>query len=286
MKRIFFRWLFLLLMTGMGTTACRHGSTATETDSTDSTMATDTTDIDSTLLLDSEDKGLSLDTHTTEVFGDFIFAFTHNSRFQAERVRFPLPVTELDGTERTIRSGRQFRSEFHLPGNEYYTLILGDRSQMRVLQSDTLVDNVTIQCIHLEQQTMTNYNFNRNQGRWFLNSCTHTPVAHELSSFFQFYEKFVTDTLFQQESIAEQLAFTMEDPDEEEDDIEGIIDRGQWPVFRPEMPGKEFVSIDFGQDYPNPHRLLFLQCGISDGMLDIFTFQREGERWVLTSYEN
>ena len=112
-------------------------------------------------------------------------------------------------------------------------------------------------------------------------------MAPKVSDFLQFYDQFTTDSVFQQESLAEQLAFSMEDPDEEEgDDIEGTIDRGQWPVFRPEMPSGQFVNIDFGQSIPNPHRIYLLQCGISNGMLDIFTFHQDNGRWRLTSFEN
>ena len=266
--------------------SCRHGRTEADLNAVDSTETTDSLDNDSTLYLEEEDEGLSLEEHATEAFGDFFFAFTHNSRFQAERIRFPLPGTDLDGTERTVRSGRQFRSEFRLPGNEYYTLLLGRREQMTVMQDDTLITDIVLQHIHLHQQTMVCYNFHRDNGHWYLIRRNSIPVAAELSSFFQFYERFTTDSLYQQESIATHLAFSMEAPDEDEADIEGTIDRDQWPVFRPEMPGEEFVNVDFGQDFPDPSRILMLQCGISNGMLDIFTFHREGDRWELIAYEN
>lgn len=58
-------------------------------------------------------------------------------------------------------------------------------------------------------------------------------------------------------------------------------------MFRPEMPGLAFVNMDFGQSVSTTdHRLHLLQCGISNGMLDVFTFQRESDRWQLVSYEN
>ena len=114
----------------------------------------------------------------------------------------------------------------------------------------------------------------------------YSPIAPKLADFLTFYEKFTTDSVFQQESLAPQLSFAMEDPDEEETDIEGTIDRSQWPVFRPEIPGAKFVHLDFGQTYPNPTRIYLMQCGISNGMLDVFAFRHNGNQWQLVGYEN
>ncbi|MBQ8050919.1 MAG: DUF4348 domain-containing protein [Bacteroidaceae bacterium] len=279
--------LFLAFAVLWTWTSCDRGRTQSALEPADTLSLEDTLDIDTIGFFPEEDEGLSLDNHESEVFGDFIFAFTHNGRFQAERIRFPLPVTDFDGTERVIRSGRQFRDEFQLPGNDYYTLILGDRSQMDIFQNDSSLTDVALQSLDLPNQTMVSYNFTRTDGRWYLTSRTHTPLSPKLTDFLQFYDQFTTDTLFQQESIAEQLIFTMEDPDEEEgEDIQGTIDRGQWPVFRPEMPSGRFVNIDFGQPIPNPHRIHLLQCGISNGMLDIFTFHQHDGHWQLISFEN
>ena len=247
----------------------------------------DSTEEDTLLYIEEEeDEGLTLENHTTEVFGDFIFAFIHNARFRSERIRFPLPVTTVGGDERSIDNYSQFREEFVLPGNDYYTLMLGKRGQMDVFQDDSTLVWVDLQVITLRTLQMTSYTFGRNDGRWFLTSRHEGPVPAELEDFYQFYNQFSSDTIFQQESLAPQLSYTMEDPDEEGNDIEGTIDSGQWPAFRPEMPHDEFVNISFGQAFPNPNRLLMVQCGISEGMLDVFTFHKDGHKWQLTSYEN
>ncbi|MBQ7572550.1 MAG: DUF4348 domain-containing protein [Bacteroidaceae bacterium] len=246
----------------------------------------DTTESDTVLMFEDDNEGLSLEDNETEVFGDFIFAFTHNARFQASRVRFPLPSTEIDGTEDTLRSGRQFREAFQLPGNDYYTMLLGQKEQMEVFQNDSTLTEVDFQCMSLPGQTMVNYKFRRTDGRWFLHSRQHTHVNANMLDFMLFYERFVTDSLFQQESVARELAISMEDPDGEMGGIEGIIEADQWPMFRPEMPAGRFVNLYFGQAFPHPDRLYLYQCGISNGMLDIFTFRRRDGQWKLTAYEN
>ncbi|MBP5380803.1 MAG: DUF4348 domain-containing protein [Bacteroidaceae bacterium] len=266
--------------------SCNRGRTDAENADGDSTEWAGELETDSTEIIEEDDEGLSLDNHTTEVFGDFIFAFTHNARFRTERINFPLPVTEANGTERHIKDKKQFREEFRLPGNNYYTLILNNKRQMETLQNDTELETVAMQCLNLHEQSMTSYNFYRTNGRWRLKSIQHSSLPKQLEDFLGFYEKFTTDSVFQQESLAPQLTFAMEDPDEEETDIEGTIDRSQWPVFRPEIPGAKFVHLDFGQTYPNPSRIYLMQCGISNGMLDVFAFRHNGNQWQLVGYEN
>lgn len=265
--------------------ACSHKLTGNDENEADSLEIADSLENDSAFFFQEEDEGLVLKEESNEVFNDFIFAFIHNTRFQADRIRFPLPVTEMDGSTRTIRSGKEFRSEFLLPGNDYFTLILGDLEQTNVLQNDSALQHIDLQNIDLEAQQMTNYAFDRNDGRWYLSNRAHTEFESPMREFLTFYEKFSTDSVFQLESVAKRLKFAMDTGDEEEE-MEGTIDRDQWPAFRPEMPGRSFINIDFGQTFPNPHRIYLLQCGISNGMLDIFTFNREGEHWQLVSYEN
>ena len=282
-------WAFALCSTLLLVVSCRQARMEVNAVADDTQEPADTLESDSVLFFQDEDEGLSLEYHATEVFGDFIFAFTHNTRFQAERIRFPLPVTDTEGEESVIRSGRQFRSEFRLPGNDYYTLLLGDINQMSVFQNDTALSEVSFQCVNLQKLSMVNYDFRRTDGRWYLTHRHHGPLSAEQMDFFHFYQRFVTDTLFQEESLAPQLSITIpedEEDEQDEEEVEGTIDRSQWPVFRPGMPRDEFVNIYFGQTYPDPHTVHLLQCGISNGLLDIFTFRREEGRWRLTSYEN
>ena len=160
------------------------------------------------------------------------------------------------------------------------------KSQMDVLEGDTTVGSVALQCIRLREQTMTAYRFDRSGGKWYLSGRTDTLLDPRTSDFLHFYARFTADSVFQQESVAEDLRISMDDPVDDEEDIDGTIERGQWPVFRPDMPEGDFVHIDFGQTYPDPGRLLFLQCGLSNGFINIFSFRKEGDGWRLTAYEN
>ncbi|MDE5788370.1 MAG: DUF4348 domain-containing protein, partial [Bacteroidaceae bacterium] len=45
-------------------------------------------------------------------------------------------------------------------------------------------------------------------------------------------------------------------------------------------------NIDFGHSLTDAHRLVLLQCGFSNSMMDFFTFRRAGDRWTMTAYEH
>ena len=277
-------WVFLPILMVM--VACGQGRTERGLSEVDSLPDADTLVEDTSFFFDDEDDGLTLGDREVEAFSDFIHAFTHNGRFQAERIRFPLLVKDIDGSETRITSGKRFRSEFLIPNNDYYTLILGDMNQMDIFQNDSSLTDVAFQFLSLADLKVDSYNFKRTDGRWFLENRSKSHVDAQLIDFMHFYHQFTTDSLFQQESLSRNLTFAMEDLEDGEEAISGTIDPDQWPAFRPEMPSGEFVNIDFGQDYPNPSRIHLLKCGISNGLLDIFTFQRDGDQWKLVSYEN
>ena len=277
-------WVFLPMLMVM--VACGQGHTERDFSDADSLPEADTLVEDTSFFFEDEDDGLSLGNREVEAFSDFIHACTHNGRFQAERIRFPLLVRDIDGSETRITSGKRFRSEFLLPNNDYYTLILGDMNQMDDFQNDSSLTDVAFQFLSLADLRVDSYNFKRSDGRWFLENRSKSHVDAQLIDFMHFYHQFTTDSVFQQESLSQNLSLAIEDSEESEDEISGTIDPDQWPAFRPEMPSGEFVNIDFGQSYPNPSRIHLLKCGISNGMLDIFTFQRDGEQWKLISYEN
>lgn len=277
-------WVFMPMLMVM--VACGQGRTERGFSEVDSLPDADTLAEDTSFFFDDEDDGLTLGEREVEAFSDFIYAFTHNGRFQAERIRFPLPVRDIDGSETRITSGKRFRSEFLIPNNDYYTLILGDMNQMDDYQNDSSLTDVAFQFLSLADLRVDSYNFKRTDGRWFLENRSKSHVDAQLIDFMHFYHRFITDSIFQQESLSRNLSLAIEESEDSEEEISGTIDPDQWPAFRPEMPSGEFVNIDFGQSYPNPGRIHLLKCGISNGMLDIFTFQRDGEQWKLISYEN
>ena len=75
-------WVFMPMLMVM--VACGQGRTERGSSEVDSLPDADTLAEDTSFFFDDEDDGLTLGEREVEAFSDFIYAFTHNGRFQAE----------------------------------------------------------------------------------------------------------------------------------------------------------------------------------------------------------
>ena len=106
-----------------------------------------------------------------------------------------------------------------------------------------------------------------------------------LSDFLSFYARFCSDSIFQSQSIADPLHISLQDSEDEDEIINGIIDADQWQTFCPEVPSGIISNIRKGQTYGG-HRIVMRKSGLSNGLQEIFTFNKERTGWRLTRYEN
>lgn len=267
--------------------ACTGGRTEEAEAQGDTIASSDSLLADSLYSQEDEMEELRLPEGRDEAFSDFIFTFVFNRRFQAERIRFPLAIREEgDSSPRHIRSGAAFRNEFRWPSNEAYTMLLTDAGQMEAYQNDLALSAVEVQLIDLDSQRVRGYDFRRTGGRWHLEAARHYVPEGRLSDFLRFYSHFVSDSLFQQQSLAPSIRYVTPDAEEGGESIEGTLEPSQWPMFRPELPQGTLTNIQFGQDFDRSQRLVLVQCGLSNGLMDFYTFQREGGAWRLVSFEN
>ena len=266
--------------------SCKGGQVESEEYVADS-LALEDSVMDDTLS-DFEEKvdELRLPEGRIEAFSDFIFTFINNRRFQAERINFPLPMQEQNGEQRTITRGSDFRNDFQWPCHEEYTMLLTDPQQMEDYQNDLELAEAEVQIISLPTQSIRGYQFRREEGKWKLYSRRQYAPEGRLADFLQFYNRFSTDSLYQQENLAPQMKFATTDPDGDLGRVEGILDASQWSAFRPELPHGTITNINFGQPLQHTDHMVLLQCGTSSGMMDTYTFHYDRGGWKLTSYEN
>jgi len=265
--------------------SCREGHNETEVPDID-TLVVDTVLQDTLTDFEEKVEELVLPTNRTECFSDFIFTFVNNRRFQAERIKFPLPLEEIDGSIHHITSGKDFRSDFVWPSREEYTMLLTDPQQMETYQNNMELSSVEVQIISLRSQSVRGYYFQREEGRWYLMRRRQYAPQGTLARFLSFYQRFTTDSVYRQQSVAEHMNYATTDPDGEMERVEGTLERSQWPAFSPDMPQGIITNINFGQPIENTSRMVLLQCGTSSGMMDIYTFLCEEGKWKLISYEN
>ena len=223
--------------------------------------------------------------HLDVNFDDFMFSFIRSRQLQRERVSRDLFVYDEEGNEVAL-SRRDLRDAFSFLNGEYYTVLYGNVNQIEE-EKNNQSDVIDVERIDLDLFHVTTYTFLQEKGKWMLADLNDNSFAEdELSDFLTFYAHFSVDSVFQAESIAQPLTIRMMDPDDELGVIDGTIDALQWSIFCPDVPEGVISKIRYGQSYDNPRHIVLQKCGISNGMQELFTFDKTGGRWRLTAYEN
>ena len=221
------------------------------------------------------------------VFNDFLFAYLHSRTLRQERTANPL---RLEHSARPAEAIEDFNPEFELSflSGEYFTTLYGNASQMRAEDDQELEEDsvVSLQRINLNDGTIRNFQFLREEGHWRLEAIREATFEDDdLGEFLDFYAQFCTDSVFQSQSIADPLHIVIQDSEDEEGSINGIIDADQWQTFCPEVPSGIISNIRKGQSYGG-HRIVLRKSGLSNGLQEVFTFTKERGNWRLTRYEN
>ena len=251
-------------------------------------LLVDTIPVD-TLTKEEEELGL-MEENTPQFdgfFNDFLFAYLHSHTLRQERTANPLP---LEHSERPTELLEDFNPEFEFSflSGEYFTTLYGNASQMRAEDDEEQEEDsiVSLQRINLNDGTIRNFQFVREEGRWNLEAIREETFNDDaLNDFLSFYARFCSDSLFQAQSIADPLHIVIQDNEDEDGSINGIIDADQWETFCPEVPSGIISNIRKGQSYGG-RKIVLRKSGLSNGLQEIFTFTKERGNWRLTRYEN
>ena len=277
MKRLFWGILVMTVLMfsckGKQTTGAPDGAPSDTVDTT----RTDTTAADTLEQLITE---TPMPQTADELFDDFLFNFVANKNLQYERVAFPLAVTRNGQTTHMQRD--QWSMERFFMRQGYYTLLFGSKSEMACMKDTSLVQ-ATVEKIYFNTGAVIQYDFRRLHGVWMLCAVNTEPLsANPNASFLEFYHHFVTDSVFQIQSLSETVTFVGPDPDDEFAQMEGILTPDTWPAFAPELPDKMLYNIVYGARKPQTGRMIFLLRGIANGLEMEMTFRRDGDKWLLT----
>lgn len=270
-------------LTGLGTTGCSDSKGKVSDTIAADTLASDTAACDSTddIISDSP-----MPKAADELFDDFVFNFAANRKLQFNRIAFPLPVYKNGKLEKSIDRGK-WKMEHFFMHQGYYTLIFDSKSQMDIVK-DTTITNVTVEKIFFDIKTVQQFAFQRNKGSWRLVSINYIPIhqTHN-ASFLKFYSRFATDSLFQIESMDEEVKFSTPDPDDDFSTMTGWMMPEQWPDFKPGLiPSGTIYNIIYGQKYSETNRKVFVVRGVSNGLEIEMVFRRRNGEWVLTEFSS
>lgn len=218
-----------------------------------------------------------------ELFDDFIFNFAANRKLQYSRIQFPLPVVTGRKVDRIGKD--QWKMERFFMRQGYYTLIFDNRKQMNLVK-DTTVSRVVIEKIFLGKSWVKQYVFDRVNGQWMLVSIQNKAMyQNKNASFLKFYHRFSTDSLYQIESMNDEVTFTAPDPDDDFSDITGTMYPDQWPDFKPSLIPRDFIyNIIYGQKYTESSQKIFVIRGIANGLETEMIFRIRDGQWKLMKF--
>ena len=214
-----------------------------------------------------------------ELFDDFFFNFAANKKLQQERILFPLK--KINGQKEEAVTKGQWRTERYFLRQNYYTLLFDGERDMEVVK-DTSVSHAVVEMIYFNTGAIIQHVFNRLRGTWMLTSIETIPISQSVNaSFLDFYHHFVTDSVFQTESLAESIQFVGPDPDDDFSTMEGEISPDTWEAFAPDLPKKMIYNIVYGKPRSEGNTKIFVLRGIANGMEMELTFKRMGGKWKL-----
>lgn len=213
------------------------------------------------------------------MFDDFIFNFVANKKLQKERIIFPLRKTENGKTELTEKDQWEMERFFMKQG--YYTLFFDNDKEMELMK-DTAVSEATVEKIQLKKNRVMDYLFQRIKGAWMLKEIRVTTLEQNPNaSFLAFYQRFVSDSVFQIKSLNETVQFVGPDPDDDFNMMEGVITPESWEAFAPTLPTKVLYNIVYGKPIAEGNDKIFLLRGVANGLEMELRFKKVGGKWLL-----
>lgn len=159
-----------------------------------------------------------------------------------------------------------------------------------VLEKDTALTSVRIEWIELKAKKMKRYYFERLYGWWKLEAIDDATMPKEESGqedFYEFYERFANDSLFQAERVSDPLPFVAPDPDDDFQILETTIQKAQWFTFQPKLPTEHLTNINYGQrlDRNSQTRVIEMR-GFGNGFNNTLYFRCRNGEWKLTRFED
>lgn len=219
-----------------------------------------------------------------ESFLDFLYTFLHRRSFQLERVAYPVMVVNEDGEIlETLRNGKSVNAELQFDSFEYLVMLIGE-DQDPYDYLDQVADHAEVKQVNLHSVSCRTFVFDLRDEGWMFTGIRHENVGRD-ESFVRFYNHFVTDSIYRDEHLAQEIFVSLPSSDDDMEMIDGNIDSGQWDVFAPELPKDHLLLLDLGTHVNTSSGVKFVKCSVASSMLEVLTFEKEANDWKLIRYE-
>lgn len=256
-------------------TGCNHKTTEAH-DSIVDTSYVDTVSADT---MESLIEETVMPKAADELSDDFIFNFAANKKLQQERISFPLRH-EVYGTVSSV-DRRQWRMDHFFMRQGFYTMVVGNIKELRKAQ-DTKVAHVVLEKVFLTERYVKQYVFDRVDGLWRLQKLKTEDMAdNNNGDFYLFYDKFVNDSTFRHNALAESVEFSGPDPDDDFSRMDGSIMPEQWSMFAPELPREMIYNLIYGNLPKRGDQRILVVRGIANGFETELTFKKTKDSYML-----
>jgi hypothetical protein len=232
-------------------------------------------------LFDEEEPPAAVD----ELFDDFFYNFIDDSRFQGQRIAFPLSCKEGGDEEKLTK--QEWSQYDHFKNQELLSVIY-EREQDYELSKDTSMQSVAVEWIGLRDDAVQNYRFNRLEGKWMLTEIDKRRRSEmPTGEFLDFYARFVNDSVFQRSALADPVKVILTSEYGEEEPEEEHVNPDEWFEMSESMPLPKdaLVNVNYGQASISQNKKILLIQGLGNGMQMKFKFNKQGDDWKLMEIE-
>ena len=222
-----------------------------------------------------------------ESFADFLYNFALDEKLQLRRILFPLPYYTDSRKDSILKE--DWKHDPLFSQQEFYTMLY-DHLDDAELDMDTASTSVRIEWIDLKERKLKRYYFERLYGWWKLEAIDDATMPKEENGqedFYEFYERFANDSLFQAERVVDPLPFVAPDPDDDFNILETTIQKEQWFAFQPKLPGEFLTNVNYGQRLDGNSRTRVIELrGFGNGFSNTLYFRCRNGEWKLTRFED
>ena len=222
-----------------------------------------------------------------ESFADFFYNFASDEHFQRSRVKFPISYYKGEQVVRMAKNEWIYDPMF---SREPVYTVLFDKEEDMEMEKDTAVHSVQVDWIYLKERKVKRYYFERVSDCWYLEAINKEKLASDANGredFFDFYNHFVNDSIFQLERLHRPLSFVTVDPEDEFQILETTLDEGQWFSFRPPMLKERLTNVHYGQkEMPDTNQKIIEFKGFGNGFSNTLYFEYHGGKWILMKFED
>ena len=222
-----------------------------------------------------------------ESFADFLYNFALDEKLQLRRILFPLPYYTDNRKDSILKE--DWKHDPLFSQQEFYTMLF-DQLDDAELEKDTASTSVRIEWINLKERKLKRYYFERLYGWWKLEAIDDATMPKEENGqedFFEFYERFANDSLFQAERVVDPLPFVAPDPDDDFHILETTIQKEQWFAFQPKLPREYLTNVNYGQRLNAHSRTRVIELrGFGNGFSNTLYFRCRNGEWKLTRFED